>query len=238
MALSQNKRIQVKLLSSGSSEFGIRADDGDTLSRDSTIVFFTQASPMYTTVDYVYLEGGDVIEAIPEVAIWQMIYAASTKLDSMLLFDPDVKFPDQSESNEAWIFFRRARTEFVKCMAIRDVMRAALSSRGLSAGRRTLADFTIDLSGQANLIAQARSFANDMADQCRFWLDALYSGGAADFQNLSPKTGVKGANVDGDGNIGRGWIVGGGSMVGREGGSRAQGTLNNNNRPRRRGRQF
>ena len=233
MALTNNKRIQLKLVKSGSSAFTIKAADGDVLSQNSTIVFFTVATPMYTTVDAVYLAGGDVVEELPEIAIWQMIYSSSTKIDDMLLFDPNVKFTDQSTTNQNWVFFRRARAEFVKCMAIRDTLRAALSSRGMSAGRRTLADFTIDLSGQANLISQARSFANDMASECRYWLDAIYSGGAADFQNLSPGSAVKSGSVSGQGNIGRGWIVGGSTMNSREGSQ--QGTLNNSSRPRRRG---
>ena len=239
MALSQNQRIQVKLTKAPETGyFDITSVDGDTLSTASTTVFFTVASPMYATVDYVLMCGGELMESLPEVAIWQRIYAASTWIDDVLLFNPDVKFPNQTSTNQSWMFFQRARMELAKCKACRDIMRAALANRGLSAGRRTLADFTIDLSGQANLISQARSFANEMASECQYWLDALYSGGAADFQNLGPKSGVKGANVDGQGNIGRGWAVGGSSMNGREGGSRRQGTLNNSNRPRRRGRSF
>lgn len=236
MALSQNQRIQVKLKKApATGSFNIKSEDGDSLSQESTTVFFTVASPMYATVDYALMCGGELMEAMPEVAVWQRIYAASTWVDDTLLFDPDVKFPDQSSSNQSWMFFQRARMELVKCKACRDVMRIALANRGLSAGRRTLADFTIDLSGQANLISQARSFANEMASECKYWLDALYSGGSADFQNLSPKSAVKGADVDGQGNIGRGWIVGGSSMNSREQGSRRQGALNNSNRPRRHG---
>ena len=110
-------------------------------------------------------------------------------------------------------------------------MRATLANRGLNAGRRTLADFTIDLSGQANLISQAKSFADEMASECKYWLDALYSGGAADFQNPNPQSGVKsGTNPDEPGGIGRGWIVGGSTMNKRERSSISGGTKT---RPRR-----
>ena len=230
--LAQNQRIQVKLTTD---DFNIVSADGDVLTQDSTTVFFTVANPTYTTVDYVLLSCGELAEALPEVAVWQMIYSASTWINDTLLFDVDTKFPDQSSSNENWKFFERARMEFVKCKACRDIMRSALANRGLSAGRRTLADFTIDLSGQANLISQARGFANQMADECRHWLDVLFSGGAADFQNLAPKTAVRSENILGQGNIGRGWIVGGPNMNRRENSSRRQGTLNNISRPRRRG---
>jgi hypothetical protein len=230
--LAQNLRVQVKLTTD---DFTIKSAAGYGLSQDSTTVFYTDADPMYTTVDYVEMCGGELMEALPDVAVWLAIYSASTWIDDNLMFDVDVKFPDQSTDNQEWMFFQRARMEFVKCKACRDVMRTALANRGLSAGRRTLADFTIDLSGQANLISQARSFADSMNDECRYWLDALFSGGAADFQNLSPKSAVKSANIDGQGNIGRGWIVGGANMNRKERTSRRQGTLNNSSRPRRRG---
>jgi hypothetical protein len=226
--LAQNLRVEVKLTLD---DFDILAADGDALSQASTTVFFTTASPMYTTVDYVLLSCGELAEALPDVAVWLMIYSASTWIDDILLFDPDVKFPDQSDSNQNWQFFQRARMELAKCKACRDIMRSALANRGLSAGRRTLADFTIDLSGQANLISQARSFANEMSSQCQYWLDALYSGGAADFQNLSPQSGVKsGKNTSEPGGIGRGWIVGGPTMNRRE-----KSTISNGSktRPRR-----
>jgi len=231
MAIAINQRIQVKLNMTASPEFTVKAADGDELTQNSTIVFFTTASPMYTTVDYVFLSCGELAESLPEVAVWQMIYSASTWINDVLLFDPNVKFADQSTTNQSWMFFQRARMELAKCRACRDIMRSALANRGLSAGRRTLADFTIDLSGQANLISQARSFASEMASQCQYWLDALYSGGAADFQNLSPQSGVKsGTNTSEPGGIGRGWIVGGSSMNRRE-----KSTISNGSktRPRR-----
>jgi len=226
MALANNQRIQIKLkVSPETGFFNIAASDGDTLSRAATVVFYTTASPMYTTVDYVLMCGGELAEALPEVAIWQRIYAASTWIDDVLLFDVSTKFPNQSSSNQNWMFFRRARTELAKCKALRDLMRATLANRGLSAGRRTLADFTIDLSGQANLISQARSFANEMSSECKYWLDALYSGGAADFQNPNPQSGVKsGTNTSEAGGIGRGWIVGGTSMNRREPSTISNGT--------------
>lgn len=235
MALSENQRIEVKLTVD---DFNIKASDGNDLSQASTVVFYTTASPMYASVDYVLMCGGELMESLPEVAVWLYIYAASRMVDDILLFNVDTKFPDQSTTNQSWMFFQRARMEFVKCSACKNVMRTALANRGLSAGRRTLADFTIDLSGQANLISQARSFANEMSSECRYWLDALYSGGAADFQNIAPQTGVKSGNVGGQGNIGRGWVVGGSAMNSREGNSRRQGTLNDSSRPRRRGRGF
>jgi hypothetical protein len=229
--LANNQRIQVKINLVGSTLFTIKASDGDALSQASTKVFYTVASPMYSSVDTVLLCGGDVLEQLPEVAVWQMIYAASTWVDDSLLFDPDVKFPDQSNSNQNWKFFQRARMEFTKCKAIRDILRAALASRGMNAGRRTLADFTIDLSSQANLISQARSFAGEMNDECRYWMDAMFSGGAADFQNPRPTSAVKsGNNPNESGGIGRGWVVGGPTLNRREPSTISNGTKN---RPRR-----
>ena len=232
MALTNNLRVQVKLkISPDTGFFNIMSDDGDALSQASTTVFFTTATPMYATVDYVLMCAGELMESLPDVAVWQMIYSASTWIDDQLLFDVDTKFPDQSTTNQSWMFFQRARTEFVKCKAIRDTMRTVLANRGLSAGRRTLADFTIDLSGQANLISQARSFANEMSSECKYWLDALYSGGAADFQFPSLKTAVKsGTNTSEPGGIGRGWVVGGPSMNKRE---QSQISNGSKTRPRR-----
>ena len=232
MALTSNLRIEVKLKKTpATGSFNILSDDGDALSQASTVVFFTTATPMYATVDYVLMCGGELLEALPEVAIWQYIYSASRWIDDILLFDPDTKFPDQSTTNQSWMFFQRARVEFVKCKACRDVMRTALANRGLSAGRRTLADFTIDLSSQANLISQARSFANEMSSECKYWLDAIYSGGAADFQFPSLKTAVKsGTNTNEAGGIGRGWVVGGPTMNRRE---QSQISNGSKTRPRR-----
>ena len=65
----------------------------------------------------------------------------------------------------------------------------------------------------------------------QYWLDALYSGGAAGFQNLSPQSGVKsGTNTSEPGGIGRGWIVGGPTMNRREKSSISNGSKT---RPRR-----
>lgn len=224
--LGYNKRVTVDLTRL---DFDITAADGTTLTTEKKLIFYTEATPLYTTIDHVLLEGGEILEALPDAAIYLEIYAASTFIDDMLLFDPDVKLPDKTSQN--YLMFRRARQEFAKCMAIRNMMRAILATRGLSAGRRTLADFTVDLSGQANLISQARSFANDMADQCRFWLSAIYSGGSADFQNPNPQAAVKsGTNPDEPGGIGRGWLVGGPTLNRREQSTISNGTKS---RPRR-----
>ena len=224
--LGYNKRVTVDI---NRILFEIKALDGTSLTRDHQIIFYTEATPLYTTVDHILLEGGEVLEALPDAAIYLEAYASSSFIDDMLLFDPDVHFPDKT--TQSYLMFRRARQEFAKCMAIRNMLRAILGSRGLSAGRRTLADFTIDLSGQANLIAQARSFANDMADQCRFWLSAIYSGGAADFQNPNPQSGVKsGTNPNESAGIGRGWITGGSTLNNRETSVISDGTKT---RPRR-----
>ena len=224
--LGYNKRVTVdinRLL------FEIKAADGTPLTRDTQLIFYTEATPLYTTVDYILLQGGEVLEALPDAAIYLEAYAASSFVDDILLFDPDVKFPDKT--SEGYIFFRRARQEFATCYAIRNMLRAVLGSRGLNAGRRTLADFTIDLSGQANLISQASSFANNMADQCRYWMSALYSGGAADFESPGAQAGVKsGTNPNEPGGIGRGWIVGGNAMNRRENSVISNGTKT---RPRR-----
>jgi hypothetical protein len=224
--LGFNKRVTVdinRLL------FEIKAADGTPLTRDTNIIFYTEATPLYTTVDYILLQGGEVLEALPDAAIYLEAYASSSFVDDILLYDPGVKFPDKTSQN--YIMFRRARQEFATCYAIRNMLRAVLGSRGLSAGRRTLADFTIDLSGQANLISQARSFANDMADQCRFWLNAIYSGGAADFESPGAQSGVKsGTNSNEQAGIGRGWITGGNALNRRENSVISNGTKT---RPRR-----
>lgn len=226
-SLGNNKRVKVTIKKT---EFNITAVDGTTLSRDFTLVFYTHADPVYATVEYIGLEGGEIIEALPEASIYLESYAESLKINDMLLFDPDERFPDQTTQNYA--FFRRARTEFVKCKVIGNMIKAILSSRGLGAGRRTLADFTIDLSSQANLIAQARGMISDMGESCRYWWQAIVSCGSADFQAPSPQSAVKsGTNPYEQGAIGRGWVVGGPTMNAREEGYiRADGAKS---RPRR-----
>ena len=226
--LGYNKKIVVSI---NTLLMNIPAADGTMLTKDTCLTFYTEATPMYTTVDHVILEGGEVLDALPEVLISLEIYASSSQLNGMLLFDPDTKFTDKT--TQSYMLFRRARQEFTKCLTIRNLLRSILSSRGLGAGRRTLADFTIDSSSQANLIAQARSFANEMAEQCRFWLKAIYSCGQRDFEFNSPQSGVKsGLNEWEPGGIGRGWLIGGPTLNSREYGviNTVAGTKN---RPRR-----
>lgn len=210
--LGVNKKVRVVI---DASSWGITAADGSKLDKDISLVFYTEATPMYTSIDHVLLEGGEVLEALPDSAIYLEIYSASSQIDSMILFDPDIKFADKT--TQSYLFFRRARQELARCLATRNLLRAILGSRGLNSGRRTLADFTVDLSGQANLIAQARSFASETADQCRFWLKAVHSGGARDFEFSSPRSAVKsGLNVNEPGGIGRGWLIGGKTLNSRE----------------------
>ena len=207
--LEDNKRIQLYI---NTRDFQIKAADGSSLGADFKSVFYTHATPTYTTVEAVQIEGGDLIEAIPEGAVYLQIYAASTQIDSMLLYDPATQFPDQTSRN--YLFWQRARTEFVKCKTIADLTRASMISKGTQVGRRTLADFSIDAGGQFNLINQARGLLTDMHKQCQYWLDVLYSGGAADFK--SPNPALANFARDRATGIGRGWVAGGPTMNTRE----------------------
>lgn len=226
--LGENKRVEVSL---NSSTLTVTAEDGSTFDGSFSLVFYTHANPIYAGVDHILLEGGEVLEALPEAAIYLESYSASTKADALLLFDPATQFPDTTTQN--YLFFQRARTEFVKCKALSDLLKAAIASRGIAGpGRRTLADFTIDLSAQANLLAQARPIMRDALDQCRMWYKAMLSGGQRDWEHPEAVSAVKsGSNPYEQSGIGRGWITGGGALNSREqGGTRTDGTKT---RPRR-----
>jgi len=211
MAIGQNKRVELRI----DKDSGIKTADGVAPSADISIVFYTEATPVYASVDYILLQGGDVIGTLPEAAIYLEIYAASTLVDDILLFDVDTKFPGQS--SQAWSFFRRARQEFVTCKTIADLLKAIISSKATGSGRRTLADFTVDLGSQANLLSQARGYLTDVIDCYIHWRKVLYSGASADFDKLKPTSAVKsGTNVNEQSGIGRGWITGGPTLNSRE----------------------
>jgi hypothetical protein len=212
-------------------ECGLTATDGSTLEQIEDFFFLTTASPLYADPDYIILNGGELFEAISVAAIYSMSFAASTMVDDIILFDEDVKFPDHS--TQAYRFFNRARTEFVKCKVSADILRAILSSKGTSAGRKLLADFSIDNAALANIIQQARPLLKDYIDCYQYWQKVLFSGGAVDFESPRGAVGVKGGNLfDGFGGIGRGWIADSDNLHHRE----IQSTEGNTtSRPRRYG---
>ena len=212
-------------------ESGLSASDGATLRNNYRFFFLTVASPLYADTDYIILNGGELFEVISEAAIYSLSFAASTMVNDIVLFDPAVKFPDQTVMG--YKFFNRARTEFVKCKVCADILRAILSSKGTSAGRKVLADFSIDNAALANIIQQARPLLKDYIDCYQYWQKILFAGGAVDFDSPMGKVAVKGGNLfDGFGGIGRGWIADSDNLHHREDQS-VEG--NTTNRPRRYG---
>lgn len=193
-------------------EVPIRAADGATWDTDFKLVFYTEANPMYASVDYILLKGGEFLEDIPEAAIYLMGFTASTLVDDMILFDPNEMFKDKT--SQRWYFFNRARTEAAACNAILKLFRGVIASRGTSAGRKALADFSIDTGPLGNLLQSARPFLRDLTDECLWWRNILYSGGAPDHDRPMPKAAVKsGYNPkDNAAGIGRGWEVGGATL--------------------------
>lgn len=225
--LGENKRVQVQLRPT---VFNITATDGTELTSTETLIFYTHADPVYASVDQILIEGGEIVEELPEATIYLQTYQVSTQLDGMLLFTESQKFTDTS--TQAYLFWRRARMEYVKCKVLADLLRAIIGSKGAQSGRRTLADFTIDLSSQSNLFAQAKAYLGNLRELCRFWLNAVYSGGQADFAMPMAVSAVKsGSNLFEPTGIGRGWIPGGPTMNAREPSYIHQN--NTKNRPRR-----
>jgi hypothetical protein len=209
--LGDNRRIQLTIFKNST----LRADDGTPLSADVNLVFYTVATPVYASVEYIQLMGGEVVENLPEAAVYLMSFANSLLVDDMLLFDANARFPDQN--SEDYKFFARGRAEFVKCKTIADLMRAILATKGTMASRRTLADFTIDLGSQDNLLGQARGYLSDAIDCYKYWQTVLFSGGAADHNLPGPKSAVKsGINANEQAGIGRGWVVNGPALNARE----------------------
>jgi hypothetical protein len=183
----------------------LTATDGSTNSKKITREFIGVATPEYATVDYIITNGGEFLEMIPESAIYALSFAASTLVDDIVLFDPDKKFPDKSSMS--WRFFNRARTEFVKCKVAADLLKAVTATKGLSASRKLLADFSIDNASLAGVISQARPLIKDYVDCYSYWQKVLFAGGAIDFESPMAKSAVKaGWHVDGFGGIGRGWL--------------------------------
>ena len=207
----------------------IIALDGTT--NTSTIIrtFIGIASPVYASVDYIITNGGEFLENIPEPAIYAMSFAASTLVDDIILFDPAVRFPDTSSFT--WKFFNRARTEFVKCKVSADLLRAVITSKGTTAGRKLLADFSIDNASLAGLMTQARPLLKDYIDCYQYWQKVLFAGGAVDFESPMGKAGVKaGYQFDGFGGIGRSWIADSDNLKDREPEQQSGNTMS---RPRR-----
>ena len=210
VSLAEDMRVNVRILP------GTLTDaDGNTNTDRIDLTFITIASPVYADVDYIIVNGGEWMEAIPEAAIYAMSFAASTMVDDIVLFDPATKFPDQSTF--AWKFFNRARTEFVKCKVSADILRAVITSKGTTAGRKMLADFSIDNASLAGLMSQARPLLKDYIDCYQYWQKVLFAGGAVDFESPMGKAGVKaGYQYDGFGGIGRSWIADSDNLKNRE----------------------
>jgi hypothetical protein len=206
--LGDNRRIQVTI---NPLTFNVSAADGTTLDATNRLVFYTHATPVYASVEYILLNGGEMLEGLPEAAVYLMSFAQSTLVDQMILHDP----ADITDSLQLR-YFNRAKAEFVKCKAAADMLRAVVSSRGTSVGRKTLADFSIDTSALGNLLSQARAYLSEFADCYKFWQTVLYAGGRADHFLPEPQSAVKAGHNSNAAGIGRGWIVGGTTLNNRE----------------------
>lgn len=216
-----NARVQLDI----SKLSTIKSTDGSGLNKDYSFVFYSEATPLYASVDYLLLKAGEVIGDLPEAALYLMSFTASTMVDDMILFDIDKKFTDKT--TRQYKFFNRARTEYAACIAIQSLLRGIITNRGTTATRKTLADFSIDTASMGNLLQIARTYLNDLRENCKFWETALYSGGAADHMRPQPQTAVRGvaANNDNTAGIGRGWETGGGwTLNAREVSMRAGGS--------------
>jgi len=216
--LGNNKRVKIDLRPS---TFTILATDGSILRTAFNFIFYTHATPVYTDVDHIQIQGGDLFEDLAPALLYLHAYASSTRIDDMMLFDPSAQFTD--ETTQAFMFFRRARMEFVTCKATADLIRAIITSKGTRSGRRTLADFTIDLSSQANLLAQSRGYLGDLLEACNYWQEAVFSMGQADFELVEAESGQKSLNSTALAtDTGRGWVVGGPTLNSRERGPRGK----------------
>lgn len=205
LVVTLNDAMQVSVQIAPGSLF---LDDGTTNSSSIRIEFITIASPIYATVDYIILEGGEILELVPEAAIYSLSYAASVLVDDMILWDSSTQFASSDpQTIRRMKFFNRARTEFVKCKVCADMLRAIISSRGMGAGRKLLADFSIDTSALAGLLTQARPLVNDYVACYQYWQKVINAAGAVDFESPMGKAGVRAGNIiDGFGGIGRSWI--------------------------------
>lgn len=224
MALENNSKITVTI-----AKGAVTASDSTTNDAKITRTFITTTSPIYASVDYIVLGGGEILEGIPEAAIYAASFAASTLVDDILLFDVSAQFPDTT--TRAYKFFNRARTEFVRCKATADLLRAVIAGKSTSAGRKLLADFSVDNSNLAGLMTQARPILKDFIECFQYWQKVLFAGGATDFEAPLPKAGVRGGYIpDGFGGIGRGWIADSDQLKYREPETRSGNTMS---RPRR-----
>ncbi|TFH51805.1 MAG: hypothetical protein E4H01_00065 [Lysobacterales bacterium] len=184
----------------------ILATDGTSIEQRASFFFITESSPIYANVDYIILNGGEILEQISEAAIYSLSYAASTMVDDIVLIDVSARFPDTT--TRAYKFFNRARTEFVKCKVSADLLRAIVTSKGTAGGRKMLADFSIDNASLAGLMTQARPMIQEYTSCYQYWQKVLFAGGATDFESPMGKAGVKaGYQWDGFGGIGRSWIA-------------------------------
>lgn len=200
--IGQNARVQI-LLRKGLA--GLKGADGSKMAENYCLVFYSEATPVYASVDYIILKGGEIFEDLPEAAIYIMSFAASTMADDIVLFDESKKFPDKT--TEQWKFYNRAKTEFACCQAMANTLRAVVASRSTRAGRKILADFSIDTGAMSNLLQASRGYLKDLTDECRWWRSVLFAGGAYDHEHPVPQSAVKGGSNVGDSaiGIGRGW---------------------------------
>lgn len=219
--LGPNTKVEIKI---PKTLLGLQAEDDGVLAADYSFVFYTEATPMYASVDYIYLKGGEVFMNVPEHAVYLMGFAASTQVDDILLFDPDEKFTDKT--SQSWRLFNRARAEYASCKAILGFLRLAIASKGLGAGRKMLADFSIDAGSLSSIMTTARPLLQEMNQQCKYWEQAMFSGGAADFTAPGMKTAVKSSSNTNDNTvgIGRGWVVGGSTLNTREEAVKSEGS--------------
>ena len=134
-----------------------------------------------------------------------MSFAASTQVDNSVLFNESQMFPDKT--SQEYKFYNRAKTEWACCIAMMSLIRAIISSRSTRAGRKILADFSIDTGAMTNLIQSSRGYLRDLQEECKYWQSVAFAGGRFDHEHPVPLVAVKGGNNSSDSaiGIGRGW---------------------------------
>lgn len=219
--IGRNARIEINLPSG----LPIEAADGSRLSGDQQIVFYSEANPVYASVDMIFLKGGEIVAQIPEASLYLLSFLHSTGTDDEILFDIQERFKDRT--TRQYRFFARALAEYTACKVLLDIMRNAFADHALTSVRKALADFSIDTSSQGFVLRNFGSYMKEMRQELNSWRSAVYSGGAADHDAPRPQSAVKaGWNMnDNTPGIGRGWSVNGTTLNQRFDGERSGKTM-------------
>lgn len=214
-ALGANVRVEIQLPAG----MALESVDGDRPAEDARIVFYSEATPLYASVDMIRLKGQGYLDRVPEGALYLLSFHLSSRLDDMLLFDEGEKFraaETDAATRRRFRFYERAKSEWTSARAALDLFRQISGGRAVTSTSKTLADFTYSENGpNAKLILPLIQAFTKEAEE---WLQAVRSGGAADYQSPSLAVAVKGGWNPGDtaAGIGRGWTIGGATLNHRE----------------------